>query len=132
MITKEKIREFITLNRELGSSISFPIIESDVLYDTEKLYHLYYGDGDKINLGKYYHNISERGEIFEITDDNLSEVVDRVYEDLKDSIAKELHATFEKFGWEYEMLKYFDDEPKKYERFKKEVLRLKEESLNGL
>lgn len=132
MITKEKIREFITLNRELGSSISFPIIESDVLYDTEKLYLLYYGEGDKINLSKYYHKISERGDIFEITDDNLSEVVDRVYDELNDSIAKELHATFNKFGWEYEELKYFDDYPKKYKRFKKEVLRLKEESFNGL
>jgi len=128
MITKEKIREFIILNRQLGSSISFPIIESKVLYDTEELYNLYYGEGDKINIGKYYHKLSDSGNILEITDDNLSEVVDKLYDELRDSIGAELHATFKKFKWEYEELKYFDDNSKKYEKFKTEVLRLKEEN----
>jgi hypothetical protein len=127
-MTKEEIRQTIALIRKNGGELKLNYIPSEYLNDTEELCGLYYGGSPNIEIGKYYRNYSE---FIEITDDNLEEVINKIYDVLTDSIKDEFHQAFKNFEWAYEELKYFDDEKENYQKFKDEVLRLKNEKIQS-
>jgi len=124
-MTKEELKQSILLIRKNGGELNFNYIPSEYLNDTQELYELYYGGSPKIKIGEKYYVYE--GDYIEITEDNLEEVINKIYDVLNDSIKDEFHQAFENFEWEYEELKYFDDEEENYQKFKDEVLRLKNE-----
>jgi len=62
-----------------------------------------------------------RFEILEINDESIL----KLHTLLESNIHGHIIEVFEKFEWEYEELKYFSDDVENYNKFKKEVLKLK-------
>lgn len=122
--TKEELKQFILINRKLHGIVEIGYIPENVLESKDELYGLYYGGSHKLRLGKY---LEYRAERIEITDKKIDSIVDTVYELLNNSISEYIHQAFHNFDWEYEELKYFDRDEKKYLKFVKEVLKLKNE-----
>lgn len=122
MITKDEVRKFLKAGQVFRSMITFNYIPEDVLYSTEELYGLYYSGQYKMEIGKYY---STGMDTKEITNDNFEEIIDDVYFKLKGNISQHIFDALENLELDGEYLKYFDDEPEMYEKFKKEVLKLK-------
>jgi hypothetical protein len=125
MLTNEELKQLLVLNKKLGSAIEFQYIPESVLYSTEELYNLYYGGAEKVIISQNF--LSCKGELIKMKEKTLEEIVTIIQDLLRTNIADYIHKTFEKFIWEYEELKYFDRDEKQYNKFKNEVLKLKEE-----
>ena len=125
MVNKEELKQLILLNLKFQGELKLSYIPESVIHDIEECGSLYYGGWRRIELGQSYHR---KGEFVDITDDNIDTIVDEIYDVLSNSIGNEILQALENLEWEAEELKYFDRDKKAYNKFKKEVLRLKEES----
>jgi hypothetical protein len=122
-IDKIKIKELIKSVRDFNGYLELNYVPSSTLKSTEELASLYYSGARKISLGECYHNGRE---FVDITESNIDEIVDKVYNTLMDNITYEINQALENLELGDTYIKYFDREPEMYNKFQKEVLRLKE------
>lgn len=126
MITKERLKQTIELVQELQGELNLIYTPSKVLDSVKDVYNLYYSNR-KITIGSGYYN---RGsEYIEFTNNNIDEIVDKIYDVIKDDISDYIMKSLENLELSIEHLKYFDREPELFKKFKDEVLKLKNENL---
>ena len=123
---KNKIKELITLVRQFNGFLTLSYTPSSVLKSTKSLYGIYYGGWSKIEIGEYYTN---RGEHIEITDANVDEIAEKIYNVLSDCVGYEIMQALDNLKLDAEDLKYFDRDLELFKKYKKEVRRLKKENL---
>ncbi len=123
-MTKEEIKSLLELLKKSNGELTIKYIPESTLYDTKELYDLYYGGSKKIIISGN-HFMKNYGEITDITESNLDEIVDKIYDIMIDNISGHIFKVFKNLHWEFEELKYFDHDKKTYNKFKKEVLKLK-------
>ncbi len=123
-MNKEELKQLIQLNRKIGGYLTLNYFSLSDLNSTKELYDIYYSGFRKIEIGLFYRNLD--GKSILIKDDNIDDIVEDLYNLLLINISNEILLAFKNFGWEFEELKYFDGDKKSYNKFKKEVLRLKE------
>ena len=123
-MNKETIKNAIKIAKELNGTIKIPYVPSSYLDLTDELYGLYYSGAHHITFGRNHFLLSD-GTYTEITDINEEEIINKIYEVLVDNIQPYIMEALKSLEWEAEELKYFDDDPEKYETFKKKVLELK-------
>jgi hypothetical protein len=120
---KIRIKELIKIVQEFHGSVRLTYIPQSVIDSTEKLHELYYSGWYELGIGKFYNN--NRTELVEITDSNIDEIVDEIYECLSNSVGNEIFKALDNLKLDTEDIKYFDRDPELFEKFKKEVLKLK-------
>ena len=128
MVSKKEIKQMITTVRKCNGSLTLSYLPCKTVNSTHALYELYYGGWNKIEIGKYFRS-SEHLEI-KITDENLDNIVDKIYRLLSNCIGDFIIQAMDNLKLHNNELKYFDREPETYAKFKKEVLRLKKEKAN--
>ena len=124
-MTREKIKQTIQTVRELDGFLSFNFVPSKAIYDLDYLHGLYHG-GQKIDISRDEVRYPDRRWVL-FNDTNFEEIVDDVWDYIKDDITGAIHTAFENLDWEFEELKYFD-RPKnadKLKLFQEEVLKNK-------
>lgn len=126
MITKERLKQTIELVQELQGELNLIYTPSKVLDSVKDVYNLYYSNR-KITIGSGYYN---RGnEYIKFTNNNIDEIVDKIYDVIKDDISDYIMKSLENLELSIEYLKYFDRELELFKKFKDEVLKLKNENL---
>lgn len=111
--------------RELGGEVTLHYVPEDVLDSPERLYELYYGGPNRIEIGRRYYRNSGCANLTEITDGNLEGIVDQIAQCLEGDVGPQIQEALRNFGKEGELLKYFDREPELLHKFRGEVLKLK-------
>ena len=125
MMTREKIKQVIQLTRELRGFLSINFIPSKSIYDLDYLRGLYHG-GQKIDISRDEVRFPN-WEYMQFNDTNFEEIVDAVWDYIKDDITHAIGIAFRNLKWQSEELKYFD-RPKnadKLKLFQEEVLKNK-------
>lgn len=126
-----KIREYLDFLKSQGFEVKLRMVYTPEshLYDTEKLYELYYGGHGVIEIHDKYYTINWHEHKLE-TPEDFERGIDRIVELIKDNIAPYVHQALENIGEDPECLKYFDrpEEQPIYDTFKAEVLRLRDEA----
>jgi len=125
MMTREKIKQTIQTVRELDGFLSFNFVPSKSIYDLDYLHGLYHG-GQKIDISRDEVRYPDRRWVI-FNDTNFEEIVDDVWNYIKDDITGAIHTSFENLDWEFEELKYFDrpENADKLKLFQEEVLKNK-------
>ena len=123
-MTKEKIKNLILSVQEFQGYLTLNYFPISDLYLDEKVYNLYYSGFDKIEIGKYFtHSLT--GNITEITPSNIDEITDKVYNLLIQDVSWFIQPALENLKLDFEDLKYFENNTKKFKKFQNEVLKLK-------
>ena len=124
-MTREKIKQVIQLTRELRGFLSINFIPSKAIYDLDYLHGLYHG-GQKIDISRDEVRFPT-WEYMQFNDTNFEEIVDAVWDYIKDDITHAVRLAFENLGWEHEELKNFDrpENADKLKLFQEEVLKNK-------
>ena len=126
MITREKIKQAIQLTREMNGFLSLNFTPSKIIYDSDSLYDLYYGGCSKIEISKT--SVKDPNwDYIKFNDTNFEELVDLVYNYLKDDVSDAIQIALKNLKWEGEELKYFDrpENEWKLKLFQDEVLKNK-------
>ncbi len=124
MISKEKLKEMIVGIRELNGLLTLGHIPRNYIYSARRMYEIYYSGKDKIEVGKYFENGAES---ILIKNENLDEIVDKIYVLLIDDIGKQIGEAIDIMKLHDNELKYFDREPEQFKKFQEIVLKLKDE-----
>lgn len=122
---KDKLKELIKLVQQFKGYLTLSYIPSSVLDSTKKVYGIYYGGWTKIEIGNSYRDQGEQFSFIDITDENIDDIVDKIYKTLNDSIGNEILQAIDNLKLDTEDLKYFDRDPELFKNFKKEVRKLK-------
>jgi hypothetical protein len=122
---KQDIKNLIELICKFDGEFTLYYIPSSYLYDTKRLYSLYYGGLEKIVIRKNFLYILNQ--FFEFEDNDIDDVVEKLYEILSDDINEYINNALLELEMPDEYLKYFDRDgmKEKYEKFKNKVLELK-------
>ena len=126
MITREKIKQDIQLTREMNGFLSLNFTPSKTIYDSDSVYGLYYGGCSKIEINKT--SVKDPNwNYIKFNDTNFEEMVDLVYNYLKDDVSGAIQIALKNLKWEGEELKYFDrpENEWKLKLFQDEVLKNK-------
>lgn len=127
MITREKIKQAIQLTREMNGFLSLNFTPSKTIYDSDSLYDLYYGGCSKIEI--YKTSVKDPNwNYIKFNDTNFEEIVDLIYNYLKDDVSDAIQIALKNLKWEGEELKYFDrpENEWKLKLFQDEVLKNKQ------
>ena len=124
-MNKEELKQVVTGVQKINGILQLNYTPSSVLSSTNELYGLYYGGDCNIKISKTHFINNRTLDSIKITDENLDEIIDSVIAILEDNISNQIHAAIKNLEMSYEDLKYFDRDLSKYEKFRDEVLRLK-------
>ena len=122
MKSKEELRQVINLVREFKGSLTLSYIPQSKMQTPEKVYSLYYGGWNKIEIDDFYRNGKD---FIEISESNIDEIIDKVYDCLSDNIGNCIMDALTNLELDDTDLKYFDRDPELFKKFQDEVLRLK-------
>lgn len=140
MYSREEIKNLINTIKKFRGEFIFNYVKEKYLYDIEELYHLYYGRGDTVTIGRDYYSINqnikrivenpkiydENSPIYHTPEIDIEGAIDELETIFKDNISYFITDALYNLNFQAEELKYFDSHKKSYNKFKKEVLRLKE------
>lgn len=126
-ITKEEIKQIIIgITLIPSSSFKFTYLLLEDVSDVEKCYNCYYGGGNELVIYNSIHNNKvilvdyRNGSDNEfITDSNVDEISERIFGYIQNNITDYLGIALQTScgDSEYEHLKYFGEEPKKFTIF---------------
>jgi hypothetical protein len=124
-MTKEQLRQTIELVFLLKGELTIPYLPVSIIETPKGCYNLYYGGFRKMEIYfEYYRdgscNLSTYKEL-----GGVDVVIDRIYQNIQDDISSYFMMALNNIGADGESIKHFENEPELYERFKKEVYKLK-------
>lgn len=127
MVTKEELKKTIDLITKLKGSLTLSYLPVSKIETPKDCYNLYYGGFCKMEIYPELYrdgscNISTYEEL-----GGVDVVIDRIYSNIKDDISPYIMTALNNIGGDDTTIKYFESEPEMYQKFKNEVLRLKNE-----
>jgi hypothetical protein len=125
MITKEELKKTLDLVFKLKGSLTLNYISPSKIETPKDCYNLYYGGCSKMEI---YSDLYRDGSCNLSTYEELGGldvVIDRIYANIQDDISPYIMQAINNIGGYDTTLKCFEDEPEMHEKFKNEVLRLK-------